>query len=51
MSLQVGDRAPDFEARAAGGVAAKVGDVVRLSDILKDKSVVLAFFPLAFTGG
>ncbi|MCC7105699.1 MAG: redoxin domain-containing protein [Chloroflexi bacterium] len=50
MPLEVGRPAPDFEAKAALG-AAKVGDNVRLSDILKEKHVVLAFFPLAFTGG
>lgn len=50
MPLEVGQQAPDFEAKAARGVA-KIGDPVRLSNVLKDKRVVLAFFPLAFTGG
>lgn len=48
--LEVGQKAPDFEARAGRG-AAKVGDNIKLSDLTKDKNVVLAFFPLAYTGG
>lgn len=50
MPLSVGQQAPDFESRAGRGKE-KVGDAVRLSDLYKDKNVVLAFFPLAFTGG
>jgi len=42
--LKVGDRAPAFELPGSDG------KVHRLSD-LKGKTVVLAWFPKAFTGG
>lgn len=45
MPLQVGDRAPEFTFRAGPGKGE-----VKLSDFA-GKSVVLAFYPLAFTGG
>lgn len=43
--LKVGDAAPDFELSATDGKKYK------LSDFRGNKSVVLAFFPAAFTGG
>ena len=44
MALKEGDRAPDFELKGDSG------ELVRLSDELKDKDfVVLAFFPAAFS--
>ena len=43
--LKVGDRAPDFE------LTDTEGQKVRLSDFRGKKSVVLAFYVLAFTGG
>ena len=42
--LKVGDRAPNFELKGSDG------KTWRLSD-LKGKTVVLAWFPKAFTGG
>lgn len=45
MTLQVGDTAPDFTVRDATGRGQ-----VSLHDF-EGKPVVLAFFPLAFTGG
>ena len=45
MRLGVGDAAPDF------ALAASNGKTVKLADYLKKKTVVLAFFPKAFTGG
>ena len=50
MPLKVGDKAPDFTAWSTAG-GDKVGDPTTLSDVWKNKNVVLAFFPLAFTGG
>jgi thioredoxin-dependent peroxiredoxin len=41
----VGDVAPDVE------LASSAGGAVKLSDYKGKKSVVLAFFPKAFTGG
>lgn len=41
---KVGDMAPDFELRGTDG------ETYRLSD-MKGKTVVLAWFPKAFTGG
>jgi peroxiredoxin len=43
--LKVGDMAPDFTLRATNGQS------VKLSDFRGKKTVVLAFFPAAFTGG
>lgn len=48
MTLDINDQAPDFEAKSADGES--VGDF-RLSEVLGQENVVLAFFPLAFTGG
>jgi thioredoxin-dependent peroxiredoxin len=45
MRLGVGDAAPDFTLPASNG------KTVKLSDVLKTKTVALAFFPKAFTGG
>lgn len=44
-SLKVGDSAPDFE------LSATDGKKYSLADFKGKKSVVLAFFPAAFTGG
>lgn len=44
-TLQVGDRAPDFT------LSSTAGGTVHLSDYRGRSSVVLAFFPKAFTGG
>ena len=43
--LKVGDAAPDFS------LPASTGKTVKLSDYLGKQTVVLAFFPKAFTGG
>jgi peroxiredoxin len=43
--LKVGDMAPDFTLTATNG------QKVKLSDFRGKKTVVLAFFPAAFTGG
>lgn len=43
--LKVGDVAPDFTLRSDQGTA------VKLSDYRGKKSVILAFYVLAFTGG
>jgi peroxiredoxin len=45
MSVQVGDSAPDFS------LPDGKGGKVALSDFLGKQPVVLAFYPLAFTGG
>jgi len=51
MPLEVGDKAPDFTTWSTRG-GEKVGDKFTFSDIYKNhKATVLAFFPLAFTGG
>lgn len=44
MTTAIGDKVSDFE------LTAHNGDTVKLSEALKDGPVVLAFFPLAFTG-
>jgi thioredoxin-dependent peroxiredoxin len=44
-TLKVGDMAPDFELPSTDGKP------VKLSDFRGKKTVVLAFFPAAFTGG
>jgi len=43
--LKVGDIAPDFT------LPSTAGGQVKLSDFRGKKTVVLAFFPAAFTGG
>ena len=43
--LKVGDEAPDFTLPSTSGKD------VKLSDFRGKKTVVLAFFPAAFTGG
>ena len=43
--LKVGDKAPDFT------LPDQNKNVVKLSDFLGKKNVVLAFYVLAFTGG
>ena len=43
--LKVGDMAPDFTLNATNG------QKVKLSDFRGKNTVVLAFFPAAFTGG
>ena len=45
LKLKVGDVAPDFTLTDTGG------NKVKLSDYRGKKSVVLAFYVLAFTGG
>ncbi len=45
MSVQVGDQAPDFS--LPDGKGGKIG----LADFLGKQPLVLAFYPLAFTGG
>jgi len=42
--LKEGDRAPNFELKGSDGKTWRLGD-------LKGKTVVLAWFPKAFTGG
>ena len=44
-TLKVGERAPDF------ALPDQAGQTVRLSDFRGKKSVVLAFYIKAFTGG
>ncbi len=44
-ALAVGDKAPDF------ALPDQNGKVVKLSDFRGQKTVVLAFYVLAFTGG
>jgi mycoredoxin-dependent peroxiredoxin len=44
MAIQVGDKAPDFELKDNHGAT------VRLSDFRGEKSVVVLFYPFAFTG-
>ena len=41
----VGDHAPDFELKGSDGI------VYKLSDLKRQKVVVVAWFPKAFTGG
>jgi peroxiredoxin Q/BCP len=43
--LKVGDAAPDFS------LPASTGKTVKLAEYAGKKTVVLAFFPKAFTGG
>jgi peroxiredoxin len=44
-TLKVGDEAPDFTLNAT------TGGKVKLSDFRGKNTVILAFFPAAFTGG
>jgi thioredoxin-dependent peroxiredoxin len=44
-SVEVGQVAPDFTAKDTDG------NTVTLSELTRDKSVVIAFFPKAFTFG
>jgi hypothetical protein len=44
--LKVGDTAPDFSLPSTAGK-----EPIKLSDYRGKKTVVLAFFPAAFTGG
>ena len=44
-TLKVGDKAPDFTMPSTDGGA------VHLADYIGKSTVVLAFFPAAFTGG
>jgi peroxiredoxin len=44
-TLKVGDKAPDFTLPSTDG------GTVHLGDFLRKSTVVLAFFPAAFTGG
>jgi len=44
-TLKVGDKAPDFT------LPSTQGDKVHLADLIGKGTVVLAFFPAAFTGG
>jgi peroxiredoxin len=46
--LKVGDTAPDFTVGARSNTS---GKEIKLSDYRGKKTVVLAFFPAAFTGG
>ncbi len=43
--LKIGDTAPDFT------LSSSTGKPIKLSDLRGKKTVVLAFFPAAFTGG
>ena len=44
MTVQIGDRAPDFELKD------QTGQPVRLSDYEGKKAVMLVFYPMSFTG-
>ena len=45
MAVEVGDKAPEFELPDGRG------NTVVLKDKLDSKALILAFYPLAFTGG
>lgn len=45
MAVQVGDQAPDFSLPDGRG------NTIKLGDYRGEKAVVLAFYPLAFSGG
>lgn len=51
MTVDVGDRAPDFTVPLAGGDAYNDVEEFTLSEALGDGPIVLAFFPAAFTSG
>jgi len=44
-TLKVGDKAPDFT------LPSTEGGTVHLADLVGKSTIVLAFFPAAFTGG
>jgi peroxiredoxin len=44
-TLKVGDKAPDFTLPSTDG------GTVHLADLIGKSTIVLAFFPAAFTGG
>jgi cytochrome oxidase Cu insertion factor (SCO1/SenC/PrrC family) len=44
-TLKVGDKAPDFT------LSSTDGGKVHLADLIGKSTIVLAFFPAAFTGG
>ena len=44
-ALKVGEKAPDFT------LPSTTGETVHLADYIGKSTVVLAFFPAAFTGG
>ena len=44
-TLKVGDKAPDFT------IPSTEGGTVHIADFIGKSTVVLAFFPAAFTGG
>lgn len=46
--LKVGDTAPDFTITARNS---SMGKEIKLSDLKGKQNVVLAFFPVAFSGG
>ncbi len=47
--MQVGEKAPDFTAQAT--LNDEINNEFKLSDVNRDKVVVLAFYPLDFTSG
>ncbi len=51
MTVDVGDRAPDFTVPLAGGEAYNDVEAFTLSEALGTGPIVLAFFPAAFTSG
>ena len=51
MTVDVGDRAPDFTVPLSGGEAYNDVEAFTLSEALGTGPIVLAFFPAAFTSG
>ena len=47
--MEVGEKAPDFTAQAT--LNDEIQNEFKLSDVNRDKVVVLAFYPLDFTSG
>lgn len=47
--VEIGSQAPDFTAQAS--IGEEIKNDFKLSDVYKDKIVVLAFYPLDFTSG
>ena len=45
MAVDIGDKAPEFELPDGRG------NTIALNDRLGGEAVILAFYPLAFTGG